>query len=304
MRNAAHVESLSHEVYQGPFKVEPKIESRETPWNYHDRHLGTDKLPDKMKVWRVQEPQRNNVVSRGYGFLDSPDTEVIAAGFNTGKEYGGVGIGRHGSFLQWGYGASPSQMTEAGRRLFINCIHYIRHFDGQFPLVRRLSSQRLNAMRLARIINRISSSDQKQFFLRTFGEELYDKYGSDPNGLIRYYRENLVWVYRDGVFRVDEELKSLGIESNRQLNSLERLIGLLEDESHAKTALELLRRYTIQSFGSAGQWQKWFAENKDRMFFTDVGGYKFMVAPKQYPVRQDYEGAIGALSPSYGTAGQ
>jgi len=40
------------------------------------------------------------------------------------------------------------------------------------------------------------------------------------------------------------------------------------------------------------------------MFFTDVGGYKFMVAPKNYPVRQRCEGAIGALFPSYDIAGQ
>ena len=40
------------------------------------------------------------------------------------------------------------------------------------------------------------------------------------------------------------------------------------------------------------------------MFFTDVGGYKFMVVPEGYPVRESTDGAIGALSPSYGTAGQ
>lgn len=303
MRNAAHVESLSHEVYQAPFKVEPEIETRKTPGNYHSRHLGTDKLPDEMKVWRVQEPERNNVVSRGYGFLDSPDTEVIAAGFNTGKEYGGVGIGRHGSFLQWGYGAPPSQMTDAGRKLFVNCIHYIRRFDGVLPLVRTSSSQRLNSMRLARVINRISG-DQKEFFVGAFGEELYDKYGSDPDGLVQYYRGNLEWIYWDGVYRVDEVLKSLGIESNRKLSSLERLIEFLEDGSHAQTARKVLTRYTNQSLSSAGQWQKWLAENKDRIFFTDVGGYKFMVTPEKYPLRKSNEGAIGALSPSYGASGQ
>lgn len=303
MRNAAHVESLSHEVFQSPFKVEPEIETRKTPGNYHSRHLGTDKLPGEMKLWRVQEPERNNVVSRAYGFLDSPDTEVIAPGFNTGKEYGAVGIGRHGNFLQWGYGAQPSQMTEAGRRLFINCIHYIHRFDGVIPLVRDTSSQRLNALRLAQIINRISG-DQKEFFLGIFPEELYGKYNSDPDGLVEYYRENLEWVYRDRVYRVDDELKALGIESNRQLSSLERLIALLEDESQAQTAGILLKRYTDQSFVAAAHWRKWFAENKDRMFFTDVGGYKFMVVPEGYPVRESNEGVIGALSPSYGKVGQ
>ncbi|UCF17421.1 MAG: hypothetical protein JSW59_08145, partial [Phycisphaerales bacterium] len=68
MRNAAHGESLEHEVYHKPFKVEPDFEYRKTPPNYHDRHIGTDKLPDTMKVWKVQNSERGNVVSRSYGF--------------------------------------------------------------------------------------------------------------------------------------------------------------------------------------------------------------------------------------------
>jgi hypothetical protein len=127
MEDAAHAELLQHEVYQKPFKVPPKVELWETPRNYHDRNLDEDKLPTKMKVWRVQTTARNSgsVVARAYGFTDSPDAEVLAKGFNHGKEYGAVGIGRHGNFLQWGYQAPPSQMTEAGKKLFLNCICYI-----------------------------------------------------------------------------------------------------------------------------------------------------------------------------------
>ena len=117
MANAAHAESLLHEVYYKPFKVEPKIELQKTPPNYHRRHLGTDKLPDQMEVWKVQQSERGNVVSRSYGFEDSPDAEVIALGLNWAKEYGAVGIGRHANVLQWGYFDPPSKMTEAGQRL-------------------------------------------------------------------------------------------------------------------------------------------------------------------------------------------
>ena len=70
------------------------------------------------------------------------DAEAIVLGFNSGKEYGAVGIGRHGNFLHWGYWAPPSQMTEAGKKLFLNCIHYIHKFDGKVPLIRRSSSHR------------------------------------------------------------------------------------------------------------------------------------------------------------------
>jgi hypothetical protein len=145
----------------------------------------------------------------------------------------------------------------------------------QGPLVRRQSSSRFDALRLARVINRISG-DQKKFFLRAFPQQLYEKYGSDPNGLIQYYRENLEWVYRDRVFRVDHELKALGIDSNRRVETLDRLVKLLKDETHAETARKLLARYTD------GHTTFDLQNGRDRIYFTDIGGYKFKVVPEGY----------------------
>lgn len=71
-------------------------------------------------------------------------------------------------------------------------------------------------------------------------------------------------------------------DSNRETETLEWLISLLEDEKHANTARLLLTRYTNESFQRAEQWQSWFESNKDRIYFTDVGGYKFLVVPPGY----------------------
>jgi hypothetical protein len=280
MRDTAHAESLDHEVYSKPFKVEPRFELIKTPSNYR-RYPDGDKLPDTMKVWQVQNTgnRLNGVVARSYGFTDSPDAEIIVLGVNVGKEYGAVGVGRQGNFLQWGYSAPPSQMTEAGRKLFLNCICYIHKFDGKPPLIRRASSDRWNAIMLAALINSIKD---ERFFSGTFSPELREKYEGDPNGLVKYYRDNFELIYRDRVFLVDNELKSLGIKSNRQIGTLEKLISLLDDEKKAETARLLLARYTTESFQNAEQWQSWFEDNKNRIFFSDVGGYKFFVIPEGY----------------------
>ena len=322
MGDAAHAESLNHEVYRTPFAVQPEFESWDTPDNYKFFHVGPDKLPDKMKVWLVQKigKKGGGVVAYGEGFTDSPDAEILVLGFNTGKPYGSVGVGRQGSFLQWGYSAPPSQMTEAGRRLFLNCIYYIHRFDGKVPLVHNESSPRTAVLFSARSVNR-GSGDPKQSFLRSFPETLYEKYHADPNGLVRYYRENLEWVYRDRpfrpgdkltarskeeilkllqpdrVFKVDEELKGLGIDSNRKVESLRRLIALLDDTQHAATAKRLLSRYTECSFETSQQWRQWLDENKDRLFFSDVGGYRFFVVPDGYAVARN-SGTGTSQSPS------
>ncbi|MHC4356572.1 MAG: hypothetical protein ACYS0H_28065 [Planctomycetota bacterium] len=282
MGDAAHAESLDHEVYSKPFKVEPEFESIRTPSNYR-RFPDGDKLPDKMKVWRVQNSGKSHggVVARSYGFTDSPDAEIIALGVNRGKEYGAVGVGRHGNILQWGYSSSPSQMTDAARNLFLNCVHYIRRFDGKGPLIRRCSGHRMNWIRLAELITRIKD---ESFISRTFGPDLKKKYEGNPEGLVQYYRDNFELIHPDRTFRIDNELKSLGIKSNREIATLERLISLLKDDAHSETARRLLTRYTRQKFETPQKWQSWFEDNKERIYFTDVGGYKFLVAPLGYPV--------------------
>lgn len=289
MKDAAHAESLEHEVFQKPFKVEPEFEYRDTPPNYHRRHLGEGKLPDKMKVWRVQDHSKvygkipNSVVARAYGFTDSPDAEVLAKGFNTGKEYGAVGVGRHGNYLQWGYSLPPSKMTEAGRKFFLNCICYIHKFDGKAPLIRAVSHHRLNTIRLAPLVDRLrKSAEENKNITPYIPMVLLNKYAGDPNGLVQYYKDNLEFIYQGKIFYIDNELKSLGLDSNRSVDTLRQLIGFLEDKTNADTARLMLERYTNRSFQNSEGWKQWFGENRDRIFFSDVGGYKFLVIPEGY----------------------
>lgn len=282
MGDAAHVGSFEHEVFNKPFKVNVKVEEWDAPGNYKRRRLVNEpEIPDKIKVWKVQETGKSSgsVVARRYGFTDSPDAEIIAAGFNSGKEYGAVGIGRHGNFLQWGFSMAPSKMTEPGKRLFVNCIVYIRRFDGKKPLVHRQAGHRDNALRLGALITQIKD---KSFFERTFSKDLMNKYKDDPDGLVEYYNDNYELIYRDKAFLIDEELESLGINSNRRIETLEKLIEYLSDKDKKTTAGKLLGRYTEETLQTPEQWKKWLDVNRDRIYFSDVGGYKFRVVPQGY----------------------
>ena len=288
MKDAAHAESLEHEVFQKPLKIQPKFEQWDTPTSYHSRNFTGKKLPEKMKVWRVQNKGKDGrhyggAVSHSFGYTDSPDAEVIIKGYNNGKEYGAVGVGRHGNFLQWGYWAPPSLMTEAGKKLFLNSICYIHKFDGKAPLVRAIKHDRINTIRLARIGDRLRKSAEEDKSITPYiPMELLRKYVGDPEGLKQYYRDNLEFVYQDRIFQIDGKLKSLGLNSNRSLESLEQLINLLNDEAKADTAQLLLTRYTNQSFQNTEEWKQWFENNRDRIYFSDMGGYKFFVVPEGY----------------------
>ena len=282
MGDAAQGEPRKHEVFEEPFKVEPKLEVRKTPTNYR-RFPGGDELPGEMKVWRVQDTGKTSggVVSRSWGYEDSPDAEVLAPGFNFGKESGAVGVGRHGNFLQWGFSAPPSQMTDEGRKFFLNCVCYIRKFDGKGLIVRKKTGHRTYAVRDAMLINKIEA------FRKSFPPDLVAKYQSDPEGLTKLYKDNFELIYpsrsgRSRVYLIDPELKSLGIDSNRSVSTLERLVALLKDEEHAEMARQLLDRYTEESFATPDEWSAWLDKSRGRIYFSDVGGYKFRVVPEGY----------------------
>jgi hypothetical protein len=283
MGDAAQGEPRQHEVFNTPFKVKPVFESWPTPGNYRGYPGGKD-LPDKIKVWRIQNTGKDfgSVASYSYGFEDSPDAEILTPGFNVGKESGAVGVGRHGNFLQWGFSAPPSQMTEPGRQFFLNCICYIRKFDGVRPIVRVQSSDRLTAVHLAMLMTRIKDPS---FRTNTFPAELLEKFKDDSNGMARYYQDHFELIYYQRGFHIDADLSALGLKSNRKVETLQRVIELLGDPAQAPAARKVLGRYTRESFETPDQWQAWFKENRDRLFFSDVGGYKFFVKPMNYPVR-------------------
>jgi len=284
MSDAAQGELLNHEVFTTPFKVEPQYDTWPTPDNYR-RYPGGKEMPGTLKVWSVQNTGKTygSVVSNGTGFLDSPDTEILTEGYNEGKGPHEIGVGRQGNFLQWGYNGSPRQMTQAGQRFFINCIVYIRKFDGKLPLVRRTASDRSIAAAYAGYLR--VDTDRK-FFEQVFGPTIRRQYQGEPKNfaenLAKYLEKNLEFIYSEHGFEVDEDLKALGLPSNRQIATLEKLIALRSDPQHGSLADKLLTRYLDANSATPATAAQWLAANRQRIFFTDVGGYKFLAAPPGY----------------------
>jgi hypothetical protein len=117
-------------------------------------------------------------------------------------------------------------------------------------------------------------------------EELRQQFGMDANKYLAYYTENLEYVRLeddDGSsrlrrFLVDEDVKSLGL-SNRHVDLLDKCVSMLEQDDNSELALRLLKRYTQEDFVTANKWRAWLNENHSHLFFSDVGGFKFFVAP-------------------------
>lgn len=342
----AHHINLEHPIFKGPFKTKITITDKPTPEDAFHYEYYTGKLPKTTPMWRVQtkgyisDPGfRVGMVSRPWGFLDSPETEMISSGV-CAKTIDAVAIGRHGNFFFWGFSASPKYMTDEAKQVFANAVVYTASLKGQKVIARKYFDRAATKEYIKEIIY-LSSEEQykarleleKEFrdeqlnhqkelkakkergeqlskreeqelnidlstykestyeeYLQKNMRDYYDTFGTDVEAYHKFLRDNEPYLYGAGMFYkliIDEDAKSLGI-ANTDIRLLERAISMLETgEKAGKSDVEaqnnyakaqrILDRYTLCTFTKAAEWRKWFDTYKDKIFFSQAGGWYFLV---------------------------
>lgn len=107
----------------------------------------------------------------------------------------------------------------------------------------------------------------------------YEMFKGDPKAFSKYLKDNTPYLYGAAMFYqyiVDEDAKSLKI-ANNNIALLDKAISMLESGKEVEKAQRILDRYTLCTFTKPAQWRKWFNENKSRIFFTEAGGWLFLV---------------------------
>lgn len=143
----AHHLNTGHAIFKGPLeKVTATMEMKKTPDGIY--HYTTGKsVPKEIPMWKVQNVGylegkncRVGLVSRGNRFAEGPDVETISSGV-CAKDVGAVALGRQGNFFLWGFGASPAQMTEEAKKVFVNTVAYMKQFNGKAPITRKYNDR-------------------------------------------------------------------------------------------------------------------------------------------------------------------
>lgn len=330
----AHHFVKEHPIFHGPFKTELTLEMRPTPEDaFHYAYFSDEPIPDSILMWRVQtkgyktdEGFPVGMVSRPWGYTDSPDAEYISSGV-CAKTLDAVAIGRHGNFLTWGFAASPAYMTEEAKAVFANAICYIAQFKGKGMLVRKYNdriatreyikeltylatmepyeervrwAEEANAegvkkqaeARARKARGEELSNEDKYYlnfkpqkpmtlgqYLQRYEKEAYEILGEDLGAYPKYYSENRDYFYGGKgsyVMTVDEDCKAWGIPNNDK-RLLEKAISCLEKGEETDRAQRILDRYTMCTFETPAEWRKWYDTYEKDIFFTESGGWVFMI---------------------------
>lgn len=121
---------------------------------------------------------------------------------------------------------------------------------------------------------------KEQYLKRQLGK-YYDTYKDNIKGYQKYMKENLPYfIANDNYgFDLDEDAKSLKI-ANTDKAILNKAITLWEKGKDVEKAKRILDRYTNCFFETPQQWREWYNSVEEKLFFTQSGGWKWLVDTK------------------------
>ena len=324
-------------IFKGPYKVSLTTVNRPTPAGAKEyAKMLQQSLPDQTPMWKVQNKgyithrgYKVGMVTRPWGYLDSPDTEIISGG-ESAKSYDAIAIGRHANWLHWGFAASPADMTEEARPVFANAVVYISKFNGHRIIARKLNEGiptrkmadeqkftlslknyndykamldehnkfikhladslrqvKANGGKLGQLEEMYIMSDEQGGqpvpsyieYLKQRAGDLYEKFGEDVDKYAQYFADNRPYFYGDMEgynLILDEDAKSLGIANNDK-NILDKAISMWENNEDIAKAKRILYHYTLLRYDNAKQWRQWYNTYKNKLFFTESGGWLWLV---------------------------
>ena len=224
------------------------------------------------KVGKEQEDMGEALVLDG--IINSIDAEVIATGPSDKGPNRGA-IVRHGAYVLWSFEGPVANMTEEGRKLFINTVFYTAKQSGKRILEKKINGTRDGLFTYIKL-----AKDVNPGFLKTLGqylpESVREKNLADTE---EWLKKNRPYLRADGrVYYVDELARSYNIP-NHKIAYLEKCISSLKEEKDVSEIVTALERYTgVTDFGiSVSAWEKWYVENKDYIFFSDSDGFRWII---------------------------
>lgn len=138
-------------------------------------------------------------------------------------------------------------------------------------------------------------------FLKSHQHEVFDICGTDETAYIRYYDENKPYFYGGGKemyhLEIDQDAKSLGVPNNDK-RLLDKAISLWENNQDIEKARRILTRYTLCRFETPQEWRAWYDKYHDKMFFTESGGWFFMINTVDKSVPGNDYGVLKADKPA------
>lgn len=250
-------------IFKGPYPVTITLHDEPTPDGAKQfaKMMG-DKLPATTPMWTVHSRDYGNtmgykvgMVSREWGYTDSPDAEIISGG-QSAKSYDAVAIGRHANFMTWGFAASPADMTEEAKPVFANAVVYMSKFKGHRVIARKLNEN---------IPTRFTADEQ----MHTASEQNYEDYAA------------LIRQFNNTILHIADSLKKVKAAGGKIEGPYAVYADVTPDQLQPVPTYEQYLQRTFgelyQQFGKdVSKYEAYYRDNKP-YFYGDSKGYTLIL---------------------------
>ena len=192
--------------------------------------------------------------------------------------------------LDISYRASKS---EDSYQSYVDFLRMIEKKDEEFLRHKQETGRKLTISEQRVLAREIEIPTKEEFLeqriLARLAPEIVERFGTDLEKYLEYYEANVEYLVPGSErlsYLVDPDAASLEI-SNRDPVILDVAISLLEQDGENALARRVLDRYTEESFGTPSEWREWFEASADRLYFAEVNGHKFEVAPERLHDRDE-----------------
>ena len=283
--HSIRVRAREHSIFKVPLEVKTnELISARTPAAFKSAVTNSEikllpMVADRAKNWRP------GWVTYSDGFENNPDVEIMCGG-ETEKAATAAAVWRQGNLLHFGFEQDPAELNENGRRLLLNSIAYISKFKEDRPIAITPSvfagKVGLPRTYLDRRISKGYSREELEWILAS---DIVSKFEvMQIPEMQKWFAENRGYLHPGDAgekkLEIDAQAKQLGIAFD-QLSFFEKCAAKL-DGSQATIATEVLRRYApteTANLKTSGDWTQWFKENRDYLFFSDQGDYRWYIDP-------------------------
>jgi hypothetical protein len=272
-----------HELFQQPVQVDlNKSVEIEVPdaWKREIKNGPINVLP---LVGGSKQQYRDGWCTYTYEHVQAPELEIVCGGINA-KTPRASGIWRQGHLMHFGFEQGPDELNENGLTLLVNSICYISRFTEDRPIVRTPSVFYSNVRLLDRaVIDRLIENEARDLdlYLNAYlsEEERELVRGKDRKALKVWYEAIRGFLHADerGKFKIDKEAQRFGIAND----SPAFIPSIVDAADRVDLAQTLRKRYVAigPETDSLQPWHEWWDANRDYLFFTDTGGFRWLLDP-------------------------
>jgi hypothetical protein len=277
---------VSHEIFRSPRVIDvKKTMPIKTPDAWKDAIR--DGTVAVLPLARDPNKQRTpGWCTYTYEHEQAPELEVLCGGINSKTPKAGA-VWRQGHLLHFGFDLAPSEMTDAGQVLLVNAVAYIVRFTEDRPIVRTPSVFAGGTRLFDRGAVARALADGEEGLKRLewyLAKETYQEVkGKNVESVAKWFKGARDYLHADpsGGLTIDAEARSFGVPPASS-DFFDKVIAALADAGRAPMARKLLSRYAPGSpdpDASARTWSAWSRENGPYLFFSDTGGYRWLVDP-------------------------